>query len=376
LEWRRAGAGGEPLDLDGVNVALGPDQVVLYTSAYGATTPACRCEELVLAEDGPVSRLGSPATVRPVGSAAGSTPLGAGRVVVAADGAGVERLRRLPRDMALEVALSTREPVEHSLGAHPVLIRDGQRAPLDRSDPMLTDQHPRTIVAWDRSGTRWLAVFDGRQRRGPGPTVDEVLAFLETLAVTDAVMLDGGGSSALVTPLGPLNAPSDGAERPVANALIVAVPADLQADVGAVRAAAPVAPIAVAGPPEDPRLDPPAAPSAVPVPAAVSAPAVVPPTVIAPPVIVPSAAPRSSQTLGCRRGTAARRGDPAQPRPAAPRRAGNGGAGPRGVGRSGGAAVGLGRLGCSRSGCCRSAAGGPLRERAVALTRSGTRQPQ
>jgi hypothetical protein len=290
LDWNgvlRAPDGAE-LTIDGLNVPLVGEVAAVYTSSYGGATPACTCREVVLTEvDGPVGRLGVPTTVVRTGQGAGGTPLGERTVVVAVAGVAADRLQAVVSSGGdLTVTLSVPEPVEQSVGVHPVLLREGQVAPVDRADPMLRDRHPRSVVAWDGQGTVWLAAFEGRQAGGPGPTAEELVAFLQGLGATDAVMLDGGGSTSLATADGPLNRPSDGAERPVSNALVV-----MSSAVAALRVAAP-APVAA------PPVVGPAAPPSAPVVIAPKAPVVAPPPAVVPvPAEVVVAAPPARAVL-------------------------------------------------------------------------------
>lgn len=289
-------AQGGPMTLHGVNVAPGPDQLVLWTSAYGAPTPACGCVELVLAEgEQRADQLGGLAELTITGRGAGQTPLPYGTVVLAGHGAAAQRLTALadashgsPEAKRLAVALSVAEPTRHNLGAHPVLLRDGQPVRLDAGDPMLRDRHPRTVVAWDAAGTVWLAAADGRQPQGPGLTASEVLSFLQRVGATDGVLLDGGGSTTLATPSGPLNAPSEGQERPVSNAVVVVVEQPFAA--ARTTAAPPPAPVVVAAPAPVQVVAPPAAKPApvAPEPVTAAAPAVKP---AVKPVVVPKPAP-------------------------------------------------------------------------------------
>jgi hypothetical protein len=278
-------AQGEPMVLHGVNVAPGADQLVLWTSAYGAPTPACSCVELVLAEgDHRADQLGGLAELTITGRGAGQTPLPYGTVVLAGVGAAAQRLTALadashgsPEATRLAVALSVSEPTRHNVGAHPVLLREGRPARIDGGDPMLRDRHPRTLVAWDAAGTVWLAAADGRQPQGPGLTASEVVSFLQRVGATDGVLLDGGGSTALSTPTGPLSSPSERRERPVSNAVVVVV--DPPAAAARTTAAPPPAPVVAAAPapvpvaPPAPATPAPAAPEPVAAPAPVAKPA-------------------------------------------------------------------------------------------------------
>lgn len=212
--------GRDPLRLDGLNVPLRPGGLVLYTSRYGAATPPCVCAEVRLAEEQvPAGRLDRPAavTVTGHGSGRGGTPLPDGIAVLAGQGAAAGAVAALTGRLALSVSVA--QPTRDNLGAHPVLLRDGQPQPYDQADPMLADPHPRTIVGWDRQGTVWLVTADGRRPGGAGLTARQSVAFLQQLGASDAAMLDGGGSAAFVARGRVVNAPSDGVERPVANAI-------------------------------------------------------------------------------------------------------------------------------------------------------------
>lgn len=96
---------------------------------------------------------------------------------------------------------------------------------------MMTQRHPRTAVGVDRAGkTLVILSVDGR-RPGVaiGMTGEELCLELQKHNVWDAVNLDGGGSTTLVERNRDdgryqiLNTPSDGRERPVANAIGVTV---------------------------------------------------------------------------------------------------------------------------------------------------------
>ncbi len=221
--------GSPTLPVHGVNVSLATDQLVLYTAAYGATTPPCQCLELVLSETGqPVGVLDRPGTTVLDRRAGGETPLEPGLVVLAGEGAAAQRLASLATtiersagDDPITITLTTAAPTLHNLGAHPVLLRAGKPVRIDNNDPMLREGEPRTAVAWDSKGNTFLVTFDGRQEGGVGPTAAEAATFLRKLGATEAVLLDGGGSSTMAAPGRVLNRPSDGSERRVSNAVIV-----------------------------------------------------------------------------------------------------------------------------------------------------------
>lgn len=107
-----------------------------------------------------------------------------------------------------------------------MLVRDGRRVPHENKV-----RHPRTAIGLNAAATRLvLLVVDGRR---PGVAVgmsyDELAAELVRLGCTDALNLDGGGSSVMAIRdparggFRILNQPTDGRERAVANVLGISV---------------------------------------------------------------------------------------------------------------------------------------------------------
>lgn len=103
----------------------------------------------------------------------------------------------------------------------PVSELNESRERLGRN--FMTARHPRTLVATnaDRSLV-WLVTVDGRQEASVGMSFAEMADFLLTLGATDALNLDGGGSTAMVIDGEVVNRPSDiTGERAVANVLLL-----------------------------------------------------------------------------------------------------------------------------------------------------------
>lgn len=83
-------------------------------------------------------------------------------------------------------------------------------------------RHPRTCVGFTRDSILFITI-DGRSEQAEGMNLREVQKFLLDLGCTDAINLDGGGSTCMWTSAeGVVNKPSDKTgERPVANALLI-----------------------------------------------------------------------------------------------------------------------------------------------------------
>ncbi|WP_433891128.1 phosphodiester glycosidase family protein [Streptomyces sp. CA-111067] len=108
-----------------------------------------------------------------------------------------------------------------ALGSGSVLVKNGTAIDFPPSTGNDAPK-PRTAIGWLDGGHRLLLVaVDGSANFSAGLSFDDMATLLVRLGVTDALMLDGGGSTELVARragdvgVSVVNTPSDGAERPV-----------------------------------------------------------------------------------------------------------------------------------------------------------------
>ena len=114
---------------------------------------------------------------------------------------------------------------EGAVSGRPLIVSAGAVPNnLDCTDQvtLACERTPRTAVALSADGnTMWLAVTDGWQSGSLGMTAAELGSFLAARGAYNALMLDGGSSSALNVDGALVSAPSDGVERAVANHIAV-----------------------------------------------------------------------------------------------------------------------------------------------------------
>lgn len=116
--------------------------------------------------------------------------------------------------------------ISEALGGYQILVKRGKVIPQPQNAFSVT-RHPRTAAALLNAHTIVFVIVDGRQPAySNGMPLDELAQFLKWLGATEAINLDGGGSSTLVSGADPAdwavrNRPSDGAPRAVANGWIV-----------------------------------------------------------------------------------------------------------------------------------------------------------
>lgn len=214
--------------IDGINRARAANEIVLYRPEFGATTQTNpHGAEVVVAGE----------VVQQVAGGRGNSPIPPGGYVLSGHGRGRTALlaafkpgdRVMLRARLVPAGGDPRwDGVRHIFGGGPRLLANGQFAGGEGFRPSLSDRrHPRTAIARLADGRIVLAVVGGRQPyHSLGMTLVELAALLRALGATDALNLDGGGSSTLVVRGTVINLPSDEfGERPVSDVLLVLPPA-------------------------------------------------------------------------------------------------------------------------------------------------------
>ncbi len=111
---------------------------------------------------------------------------------------------------------------EHTvLFTGPILIKNSKVQTLPYMS-FTHKRHPRTCIGFTKDSIFFITI-DGRNETAAGMNLYEVQSFLKNMGCTNAINLDGGGSTSLwLKSKGIINTPSDKTgERPVANALII-----------------------------------------------------------------------------------------------------------------------------------------------------------
>jgi hypothetical protein len=234
-------ATGDDQNLNGVNVARGANQLVLYTHHYDVTTGTDDSGTEVLVQMTrptlvlplPYSAVGTVVEVRP---GAGSSVIPFDHVVLSAHGT-AETTLAANVTVGSEVRISQEiTHYEHDcstpsawdwtktyagIGGSYHFLEEGVVQTF--SDPGATDRHPRTAVAFNDDYV-YFVVVDGRSAVSIGMNMTELGNFcLDYLAAVEGINQDGGGSSTLWVDGAVMNVPSDGSERAVANGLMMVI---------------------------------------------------------------------------------------------------------------------------------------------------------
>ena len=215
--------------VDGFNRPRGGNELIIFTPEFHRTTLTNPDGlELIVRRGRVIERRDQE----------GSSVIPTDGFVVSASGSARQwALDNLPTGerLKLEVTLTPVESEQASLwkqaasiiGGGPQLIKNGRVEITNAAEKILpsfvSDGHPRTAIAKLRSGRILLVTVDGRQ---PGESIGMSLTMLADLLLefdaTEAINLDGGGSTTMVIRNKIVNKPSDATgERPVSDAILV-----------------------------------------------------------------------------------------------------------------------------------------------------------
>jgi hypothetical protein len=207
------------------------DELVLFTPAFGPTTPSGAGAEAVLDRSGRV--------VAVVGSR--GTALGASQRSLQATGdlaTLVAALRPGDRVGARLVLRSGDRPLTRPgatvINGGPLLMEDGRVHITQAQDGMhqvsnpsfdygwFVQRNPRTFAGTDAQGRTLLVTVDGRQPDELGLSIPETAAVARSLGIVEAINLDGGGSTAMAIRGSLISHPSDASgERAVGDAIVI-----------------------------------------------------------------------------------------------------------------------------------------------------------
>lgn len=232
--WITANFNGQYYNLHGINKVRNANGYFLFTEDFSANTKNTLAGvDVVLVPSGELGIGKSiPCTVEQVIEAKGATSLPDGRFILsissAADKGLQDALRALKPGDNVTIGVTSPDErwnnVDCAVGGLYRLITDGNlNAGLDTSSAA-----PRTAIGTKADGSVIFYTIDGRQAgHSIGATIQMVGQRLLELGCTNAVLLDGGGSTTMVATYPDylsstvVNKPSGGSQRSVSNAVFL-----------------------------------------------------------------------------------------------------------------------------------------------------------
>jgi len=205
-------------------------QICLFTPDYGESTgtDVMGIEAIVRVTDGVVGAGHTLTGVIERVADGNDTPIEEGTVVLS-----VHLLRdetELLTDGA-EVSISFSfederwNDVVFAVGGNLTIVDDGKPLPFDYTVGAFTSSQPRSAIGVREDGTLVVVAVDGRSDVSKGLTANDMAQFMaESFDCTHAILLDGGGSTAMAAidaagALQTVNVPSE--QRPVGNTVLL-----------------------------------------------------------------------------------------------------------------------------------------------------------
>ena len=229
--------GKDEIDLSGINRERRANELILYTPEFHVTTLTGSDGVEVVVRNG---------RVRDIQNQQGSTPIPADGFILSASGDLRTRLlssfrigQKVSRRYSFTQRLIGDDPsgfytnsttwalAEDIVGGVPQLIKNGKIditwEPEKAGKSFVEMRHPRTAVAKLKDGKFLMITVDGRQPDvSVGMNLQELAEYLLSLGATDAMNLDGGGSTTMFLDGKVVNTPSDKeGERKVSDAILV-----------------------------------------------------------------------------------------------------------------------------------------------------------
>ena len=231
LKWSATASyeGQQGIKIDGLNESCGKDMTVLNTGYAGYALSEAKSFHAILEFPNTLSPSGTwKAKVIATVKDETRVPVGKDQVVLTATGKAMEKFQFLAKGEIVELKMDTSgvdwTKADNVIGGGPVIVSAGKAIQAwdaeDFNGEFANKRHPRSAVGSTKEGDIWFVQVEGRQALSAGVTIQELANIMVKLGCQEALNLDGGGSSEIALTGMVVNRPSDGAERPIANAVL------------------------------------------------------------------------------------------------------------------------------------------------------------
>lgn len=215
----------ETFAVSGINRERKKDEIVLFTPEFHRTT---------LTDSSGFELIVKGRLVEEIRKNTGSSIIPSNGFVISVSNEKYSKLSQKKNIIRLRKSI---EPLEKSqsvffsqaediVGGVPQLIKNGRIKitwEAEKSSKSFVEtKHPRTAVAKLKDGKFLMVTIDGRSESSGGISLENLAKFLLELGATDAMNLDGGGSTTMFVDGKVVNKPSDKeGERRVSDAILV-----------------------------------------------------------------------------------------------------------------------------------------------------------
>lgn len=210
----RLSARGKSLVIDNINQPrMLSSYTLAYTQEWGTTAPPSpKYGYQIAIKDNKIIQSSSNPLVIPEG----------GYVIVAP----YRSLEPFLKEQKVNVEINTLpewKNVKHIISGGPYLVKDGS-VYVDISAQKLNaigGKNPRTAIGYTKDNTLIMVAVDGRENQSVGMTLMQLANFMKSLGCTNAINLDGGGSTVMYVNGQVVNNPAFKGGIAISNALVL-----------------------------------------------------------------------------------------------------------------------------------------------------------
>lgn len=225
---------GTSFAIDGLNRSARHNELIVNTRKAGVASSKQPCYAFVFEPTTPVI-LGqtTPVKLKNIFPETYNLPVVENHIILMATASRYSRMAgQFHVGLVYEMRLSVSGQIDwksmkEAVGGGPRLVKGGQlylTNLYEKFDASYTKRHPRTAIGYTSSGEAIICVVEGRSTLSRGVTLEELASLMIKLGCTDAMNLDGGGSSTMYLGGVVVNRLSDGAARRVASSLLLYAP--------------------------------------------------------------------------------------------------------------------------------------------------------
>lgn len=207
------------IEISGINRQRKDDEIIIYTPFFHRTT---------LSDQNGLEIIVRKGKIREIRDGLGSSEIPSDGFVISAAGKNrAELLKSAKIGKKAEILRDASNPnAEDIVAGVPQLIKNGKIEITWQEEKAGKDfvetKHPRTAAAKLNDGRFLLITVDGRSESSGGIALEDLAKLLLEMGATDAMNLDGGGSSTMFLDGKVVNKPSDKeGERKVGDAILV-----------------------------------------------------------------------------------------------------------------------------------------------------------
>jgi hypothetical protein len=194
------------IPINAINSPRGIDGINIFTRYFGKETQirenASAGVDIEVALEDKIPSLGKTSgVITNIYYGVKRTPIKENTCIISLGGTSLKYLPLFSVEKKLEIIseCTPQIPLKEAIGGGPILLKNkeivlGKTEELPFDDNIVNSRHPRTIIG-TKENSIYFIVIEGRKESSIGVTLKESCEILKEMGISDAINMDGGGSS-------------------------------------------------------------------------------------------------------------------------------------------------------------------------------------